>query len=61
MFDELLIYNIELRRWFERPADGVGPCSRAGHSFRPINSQMFCLFGGGDISNVFSDCFILDV
>lgn len=61
MFDDLLIYNRELRRWFERQADGVGPCARAGHSFQQINIQMFCLFGGGDIANVYSDVFILDV
>ncbi len=33
MFDDLLVYNLALHSWFDRPADGVGPCARAGHSF----------------------------
>ncbi len=60
-FGELYFFDIDSRKWEVKTPKGRGPSQRAGHSSVKISGSQCCIFGGGDLVNVFNDCFILDL
>ena len=67
-FDDLFFFDITTNTWKYMDTEviylikqGTKPSPCAGHSFVKVSPSQFFLFGGGDLGNVFNNCFILDL